>query len=893
VSLVIGALLVGVTGTTGVSALTTSVFTDGFESGTMGAWSTVTNVAARSTERHTGTYGARATTTGTPTFAQRTFASTSDVTVEAWFKIVSISTEASVLVVRTATGPLLTLALAKTRKLLTRNAVTGATITSGIAPTAGAWHRLQLHAAIGSPGVQEVWLDGTKVAALSLTPNLGSAKIAGFQIGGTEKNRKFDLVFDDVAVRAPDTTAPSVPGGVGTTVTAPREITVRWNPSTDDLGVASYAVVRDGVALATVPATATSYVDGGLASATTYRYTVAAIDGTGNRSAPSASAAATTPDTQAPSVPVLASATPVAFDRVALVWSASADDVAVAGYGIYRGDVEVATVDGAVTTYTDSSLAGASTYTYRIDAYDAAGNRSATSAPMDATTPPAPDRDPPSPPKNLAAAAVGPREVHLTWTQSFDNIGIASYRVLRDGEPIAQVAPTVDPYVDQTFTDTTVRAGTAYRYTVDAVDDAGNRSDPSEPATVTTPGEADTQPPSAPGSLTAAAPLPNEVDLTWSPATDDRGVIGYRIVRDGATLAEVDATAATYADLSVDPLTDYAYAVRAMDAAGNVSPAVTASASTPALPCDAGGGGLPPDPSGPFRAFTEDSIWNTRIRSAPVDCNSDAMIAWLRSISTTDFVRLAGASSDGRWGNPIYWADASDPAVAVTNTCGSFMPPEFQAIRIPTSALPDDTSDAAMTVYDSASGIVGAFHWTVKTVSSKGAVSWSACGGSVYYLGSNGLEGRAEGTDEPRNFGHRGVPAPTYAVRWDEIQAGAIDHALKIAIDDTCDHVWPMVGDEGCDGGGLIPEGTRIRIKPGIDLSTYDLSAAALTIARALQRYGAYVGDRSGGPIALKLENTVAEGSGFLWNGVLDARSLDAIPLSAYEVVERGWRPWA
>ena len=171
--------------------------------------------------------------------------------------------------------------------------------------------------------------------------------------------------------------------------------------------------------------------------------------------------------------------------------------------------------------------------------------------------------------------------------------------------------------------------------------------------------------------------------------------------------------------------------------------------------------------------------------------------------------------------------------------------------------------------------------------------SWSACGGSVFYLGSNGLEGRAEGTDEPRNFGHRGVPAPTYAVRWDEIQAGSIDHALKIAIDDTCDHVWPMVGDEGCEGGGLIPEGTRIRIKPGIDLSAYDLSPAALTVANALQRYGAYVGDRSGGPVALKLENTVAEGSGFLWNGVLDARSLDAIPLSAYEVVERGWRPWA
>jgi hypothetical protein len=212
-------------------------------------------------------------------------------------------------------------------------------------------------------------------------------------------------------------------------------------------------------------------------------------------------------------------------------------------------------------------------------------------------------------------------------------------------------------------------------------------------------------------------------------------------------------------------------------------------------------------------------------------------------------------------------------------------------IRIPTDAEPDDTSDAAMTVYDLTGGFVGAFHWTVKTVASDGTVSWSACGGSVYHLGSNGLEQRAEGADDLRNWGHRGVPAPTYAVRWDEIQAGSIDHALKIAIFHTCDHVWPMIGDEGCDSGGLIPEGTRIRIRTDVDLSSFGLSPEALIIARALQRYGAYVGDQSGGPVALKIENTVAEGRGWLWNGILEARSLDAIPLSAYEVVERGWRP--
>jgi hypothetical protein len=158
---------------------------------------------------------------------------------------------------------------------------------------------------------------------------------------------------------------------------------------------------------------------------------------------------------------------------------------------------------------------------------------------------------------------------------------------------------------------------------------------------------------------------------------------------------------------------------------------------------------------------------------------------------------------------------------------------------------------------------------------------------------SNGLDGRALGSDELRNFGHRGGPPPVYAVRWDEIQTGRIDHALKISINDTCDHVWPYVEDEGCQAGSLFPEGTRIRIKPGIDLSALGLSPPALVVARALQQYGAFVGDQSGGPVTLKLENTVAEGKGWLWSGVLDAPSLSSIPLDDYEVVRRGWDPKA
>ena len=77
----------------------------------------------------------------------------------------------------------------------------------------------------------------------------------------------------------------------------------------------------------------------------------------------------------------------------------------------------------------------------------------------------------------------------------------------------------------------------------------------------------------------------------------------------------------------------------------------------------------------------------------------------------------------------------------------------------------------------------------------------------------------------------------------------------------------------------------------GIAAAGLGLSPAALVIATSLQRYGAVIGDQSGGPAALKVENTVAEGRGWLWSGILGADSLRAIPLSAFEVIVQGWRP--
>jgi chitodextrinase len=90
----------------------------------------------------------------------------------------------------------------------------------------------------------------------------------------------------------------------------------------------------------------------------------------------------------------------------------------------------------------------------------------------------------------------------------------------------------------------------------------------------------DAGPPTAPTNLTATAVSSSRLDLSWTAATDDTAVTGYRIFRNGALLTTVPGT--SHADMTVAAGTTYTYVVHALDGAGNVSPAsAPASATTP------------------------------------------------------------------------------------------------------------------------------------------------------------------------------------------------------------------------------------------------------------------------------------------------------------------------
>jgi hypothetical protein len=273
---------------------------------------------------------------------------------------------------------------------------------------------------------------------------------------------------------------------------------------------------------------------------------------------------------------------------------------------------------------------------------------------------------------------------------------------------------------------------------------------------------------------------------------------------------------------------------------------------------------------------------------APTDPSSASIMSYIKADNTLKYLAVSGTASSGTWGTPVYNAHDGDATYAIQNNCQTGRPPEFASMRIPAGAKPDPTSDASMVVIDVGKGIeYGMWHAKYDPATRL----WSSCGGTVYYLASNGLAGSLVQSNEKRNQGHRGVPPETYVVTYQEIAAGSIDHMLKIALDTTkCSHVFPMAGDEcGTLSASAPPEGAIIRIKASVDLSKLGLSRAALIVARALQTYGAVVGDQSGGSGELKAENVVAEGRGWLWKNVLTSTSLSKITLDSYEVVKLGY----
>ena len=109
-------------------------------------------------------------------------------------------------------------------------------------------------------------------------------------------------------------------------------------------------------------------------------YTLTATNGNGTSTAE----AMITVDGTPPSIPTGLMANAVSTTEIDLSWATSTDNVAVAGYDIYRNSMNIATT--SATTYADTGLAAGTSYAYAIDAFDTVGNVSGLSSSTSATT---------------------------------------------------------------------------------------------------------------------------------------------------------------------------------------------------------------------------------------------------------------------------------------------------------------------------------------------------------------------------------------------------------------------------------------------------------------------------------------------------------------------------
>ena len=294
-----------------------------------------------------------------------------------------------------------------------------------------------------------------------------------------------------------DTSPPTAPAGVTVSGANQTSVSLSWTASTDNTGVTGYNVYR-GSTLAGTTATP-GYAVGGLSCGTSYTFAVEAKDAAGNlspRSSVTTSTSACTPlngDTTAPSVPSGLQVTGATASTLAIGWTASTDNVGVTGYGVYRNGTRVGSP--AQTSYSFSGLSCGTSYTIGVDAYDAAGNRSAQ-APLVGSTSPCPDAIAPSAPTNLTVTGTTATSVSLSWTASTDNVAVSGYDLLQNANKVGSSASS-------SYTFSGLTCNTGYTLAVTAYDAAGNRS--TQATTTATTAACSSPPPSSSDPVIAAA----------------------------------------------------------------------------------------------------------------------------------------------------------------------------------------------------------------------------------------------------------------------------------------------------------------------------------------------------------------------------------------------------
>jgi hypothetical protein len=229
-------------------------------------------------------------------------------------------------------------------------------------------------------------------------------------------------------------------------------------------------------------------------------------------------------------------------------------------------------------------------------------------------------------------------------------------------------------------------------------------------------------------------------------------------------------------------------------------------------------------------------IWNTPVDGLPVDSSSDAYIA---TIGADDGVHAdfgAGEYEGGPIGIP-YVVVAGDQA---TIDVSFLYADESDQVQYPLPADapieggPDGTGDRHVLVVDSGDCIL----YELFNAFPQEDGSWRADSGAVFDLSSSALRPETWTSADAA-----GLPILPGLVRYDEVAAGEIRHALRFTAPQTRQaYVWParhFASDE--QGTDYPPMGQRFRLRADFDITSF--SPDVQVILRALQIYGMILAD--------------------------------------------------